>query len=153
MFLSKKSRNFIYTILYLLPIIFSLLWCFVGVFNIFSLNLSFDSENFDTSTFESSISFFYDEVQFSIFNSSFFNFLFLGIYDKVSDATAFFPITTLISFIFDDIVYNNDFVPLFFSFSVYLDYCIWVSVGIISFEVITILPVICRKFFNKLGGF
>lgn len=151
MFLSKKCRNFIYTILYLLPFIFLLFFCFYVsfLFNSFNLDSTFDV----------------DIPQFHYIIANFFNTFvsygnpFKGIFATDIGIFSFdydswyLPITNVFNFLFDDFIFSEGNYDFFYGLTFYLDYCIWVSFAIIIFEVITILPVICRKFFNKLGGF
>lgn len=121
---SKKFKNFIYFVIYLIPFIF-LLFSFLPILG---------NQLIDIPSYE-----FVDNYILSFYSS---------ISDIVSSNIDFFPISYLSS-----VVLGNSASNIYYGFGCfYLDYCIWISLFIIAFDVISLLLTICKSFIRKLGG-
>ena len=121
---SKKYKNFLYFLLYLFPFILVFISAGLIMFNEYSSIPTFNNFN------------------------SYFNDFYTYLTSIVNNNIDFFPICKL-----GDFIYGNSF-DNFITFygCFYLDYCIWISLFIIAFDVLTLILTICRSFIKKLGG-
>ena len=112
MFISRKKKQFIYTVLYLLPFILFFVFYFCSS-KILSLNNVSSIVTIDEILYGSS---------FGNFLKNLFSPLYMW-FENISDSF-YMPISNIFNFIFTDVFYDEAFYDFLYGITFYFDYCI-----------------------------